>query len=406
MNCRILHETSRRMRVHMISRRMTLEQADLLEYYLRNLTYITDVKVNDRTGDAVICYRSEGGRRDDLIDALSRFNYDDARAAQLVPDHTGRQLNRQYEEKLVLMTVGYGFRSIFFPSPLRSFWAVIRSIRFLSEGLRSIARGKLSVSVLDACAITASMVRGDFSTASSVMFLLQAGEILEEWTHRKSVDDLARSMSLKVDKVWLRSESGEILADVRSVKPGDEIIIHTSNVIPLDGRVVKGEITVNQASMTGESVPVAKTAGGYVYAGTVVEEGDAVIEVAKASGSGKYDQIVRMIEESEKLKSGTETRAFHLADRLVPYSLGGTILTWLLTRNINRALAFLMVDFSCALKLSMPLSVLSAIREASECDITVKGGKFLEAAADADTVVFDKTGTLTHASPEVVKLSK
>ena len=404
MNCRILHETSRRMRVHMISRRMTLEQADLLEYYLRNLTYITDVKVNDRTGDAVICYRSEGGRRDDLIDALSRFNYDDARAAQLVPDHTGRQINRQYEEKLVLMAVGYGFRSIFLPSPLRSIWAVIRSIRFLSEGLRSLARGKLSVSVLDACAITASMARGDFSTASSVMFLLQAGEILEEWTHRKSVDDLARSMSLKVDKVWLRSESGEILADVRSVKPGDEIIIHTSNVIPLDGRVVKGEITVNQASMTGESVPVAKTAGGYVYAGTVVEEGDAVIEVAKASGSGKYDQIVRMIEESEKLKSGTETRAFHLADRLVPYSLGGTILTWLLTRNINRALAFLMVDFSCALKLSMPLSVLSAIREASECDITVKGGKFLEAAADADTVVFDKTGTLTHASPEVVKI--
>ncbi|MBQ9028480.1 MAG: heavy metal translocating P-type ATPase [Lachnospiraceae bacterium] len=404
MKCRILHETSRRMRVHMISRRMTLEQADLLEYYLRNKPFITDVKVNDRTGDAIICYRREEGRREAVIDALRRFNYDDARAAQLVPEQTGRALSRQYEEKLVMLVAGYGFRNLFLPAPLRSAWAVLRSIRFITEGLKSLLRGKLNVSVLDATAITASMVRGDFSTASSVMFLLTVGEVLEEWTHRKSVDDLARSMSLKVDKVWLRAESGEILADVRSVKPGDEIIVHTSNVIPLDGKVIEGEITVNQASMTGESVPVAKSAGGYVYAGTVVEEGDAVIEVTKASGSGKYDQIVRMIEESEKLKSNTETKAFHLADRLVPYSLGGTILTWLLTRNANRALSFLMVDFSCALKLSMPLSVLSAIREAGECDITVKGGKFLEAAAKADTIVFDKTGTLTHATPKVVEI--
>ena len=404
MKCTILHETSRRMRVHMAGSRMTLRQADLLEYYLRGRTFITDVKVNDRTGDAIIFYRKGREYRAAVIEALRRFTYDSEEAAALVPERTGRALNRQYEEKLVMTVLGTGFRKLFFPSPLRIAWAVIQSMRFITGGLRSLLRGKLEVSVLDASAISASMLTGDFETASSVMFLLQVGEILEEWTHRKSVDDLARSMSLKVDKVWLRSEEGEVLADVRTVKPGDEIIVHTSNVIPLDGKVVEGEITVNQASMTGESVPVAKTAGGYVYAGTVIEEGDAVIEVTKASGSGKYDQIVRMIEESEKLKSGTETRAFHLADRLVPYSLAGTILTWLLTRDINRALSFLMVDFSCALKLSMPLSVLSAIREAGDCNITVKGGKFLEAAANADTVVFDKTGTLTHATPKVVEI--
>lgn len=390
------------MRVHMICRRMTMEQADLLEYYLRDKVFITDVKVNERTGDAVIFYSREAGNREAVIDALSRFSYGEAEKAELVPDHTGRALNRQYETKLVMMVVRRALRRLLLPLPLRRAWAVLRSIPFIAEGLRSLSHGRIEVSVLDASAIAASMLRGDFATASSVMFLLRLGEILEEWTHRKSVDDLARSMSLKIDKVWLRSEQGEILADVRSVKPGDEIIIHTSNIIPLDGKVIEGDITVNQASMTGESVPVAKSAGGYVYAGTVVEEGDAVIEVTKASGSGKYDQIVRMIEESEKLKSNTETRAFHLADKLVPYSLGGTVLTWLLTRNVNKALSFLMVDFSCALKLSMPLSVLSAIREAGECDITVKGGKFLEAAAGADTIVFDKTGTLTHATPEVV----
>lgn len=390
------------MRVHMICRRMTMEQADLLEYYLRDKVFITDVKVNERTGDAVIFYSREAGNREAVIDALSRFSYGEAEKAELVPDHTGRALNRQYETKLVMMVVRRALRRLLLPLPLRRAWAVLRSIPFIAEGLRSLSHGRIEVSVLDASAIAASLLRGDFATASSVMFLLRLGEILEEWTHRKSVDDLARSMSLKIDKVWLRSEQGEILADVRSVKPGDEIIIHTSNIIPLDGKVIEGDITVNQASMTGESVPVAKSAGGYVYAGTVVEEGDAVIEVTKASGSGKYDQIVRMIEESEKLKSNTETRAFHLADKLVPYSLGGTVLTWLLTRNVNKALSFLMVDFSCALKLSMPLSVLSAIREAGECDITVKGGKFLEAAAGADTIVFDKTGTLTHATPEVV----
>jgi heavy metal translocating P-type ATPase len=339
-----------------------------------------------------------------VIEALQVFSYEDEQTAALVPEHTGRALNRRYEARLVLTVLGHGFRTLFFPDLMRKVWIVCNSIRFIAHGLRSLSRGKLEVSVLDASAITASILRGDYSTASSVMFLLRIGEILEEWTHRKSVDDLARSMSLKVDRVWLRSESGDILADVRSVKAGDHILVRTSNVIPLDGKVMEGEITVNQSSMTGESVPVAKSAGGYVYAGTVVEEGDAVIEVTKAAGSGKYDQIVRMIEESEKLKSNTETRAFHLADRLVPYSLGGTLLTWLITRNFNKALSFLMVDFSCALNLSMPLSVLSAIREAGECNITVKGGKFLEAAAQADTIVFDKTGTLTHATPKVVEI--
>ena len=392
------------MRVHMAGSRMTLRQADLLEYYLRNKTFVTDVKVNDRTGDAIIFYKKGTDHRALVIDALRRFRYDDEETAALVPEQTGRALNRRYEEKLVLTVLGRGVRELFFPAPLRNVVTVVQSIRFIKEGLQSLLRGRIEVAVLDASAITASMLRGDFKTASSVMFLLKVGGILEEWTHRKSVDDLARSMSLKIDKVWLRSEEGEILADVRSVKVGDEIIVHTSNVIPLDGKVAEGELTVNQASMTGESVPVPKSVGGYVYAGTVVEEGDAVIEVTKAAGTGKYDQIVRMIEESEKLKSNTETRAFHLADRLVPYSLAGTVITWLITRDVNRALSFLMVDFSCALKLSMPLSVLSAIREAGEYNITVKGGKFLEAAAKADTVVFDKTGTLTHATPEVVEI--
>ena len=404
MKCRILHETSRRMRVHILRSRMTLEQADLLEYYLLDKPFITEVKVNDRTGNAIIFYTPGMDARQMVIEALQVFSYEDEQAAALVPEHTGRALNRRYEARLVLTVLGHGFRTLFFPDLMRKVWIVCNSIRFIAHGLRSLSRGKLEVSVLDASAITASILRGDYSTASSVMFLLRIGEILEEWTHRKSVDDLARSMSLKVDRVWLRSESGDILADVRSVKAGDQILVRTSNVIPLDGKVIEGEITVNQSSMTGESVPVAKSAGGYVYAGTVVEEGDAVIEVTKTAGSGKYDQIVRMIEESEKLKSNTETRAFHLADRLVPYSLGGTLLTWLITRNLNKALSFLMVDFSCALNLSMPLSVLSAIREAGECNITVKGGKFLEAAAQADTIVFDKTGTLTHATPKVVEI--
>ena len=390
--------------MHVAGTGMSMQQADLLEYYLRNNPFITDVTVNERTGNAIIFYKKDAGCRDAVITSLSRFRYDDEKTRELVPDHTGRALTRQYEQKLVMTVLCHGAQKLFLPLPVRQVLVLVRSMKFIAEGLRSLLGGRIEVSVLDAAAITTSVLRGDHDTASSVMFLLRIGEILEEWTHRKSVDDLARSMTLKVDRVWVKTEDSEILADVRSVKTGDQIIVRTSNVIPLDGKVVEGIISVNQASMTGESVPVCKSAGGYVYAGTVVEEGDAVIEVTKTAGSGKYDRIVRMIEESEKLKSGTETKAFHLADRLVPYSLGGTLLTWLVTRDLNRALSFLMVDFSCALKLSMPLSVLSAIRESGECGITVKGGKFLEAVAMADTVVFDKTGTLTHAAPQVVEI--
>ena len=404
MRCRILHESSARMRIHIVRSRMTMEQADILEYYLRDIAFVTEVKVYERTGDAVIRYRRSEENRVALIESLAQFDYADERACALVPEDTGRALTREYEEKLVRMVLAQGFRSLFFPLPLRRIWTCARSLPFIAAGLRTLMRGKLEVSVLDAAAITASILRGDYGTASSVMFLLRTGELLEEWTHRKSVGDLARSMSLKVEKVWQRTEEGDVLTDVRAVREGDRIVVRTAGLIPLDGKVVAGEGTVNQASMTGESVPVVKTEGGYVYAGTVVEEGELLLEVTKTAGSGKYDQIVRMIEETEKLKSGTETRAYHLADSLVPYSLAGTALMWLFTRNIPRALSFLMVDFSCALKLSMPLSVLSAIRQAGTYDITVKGGKFLEAAAEADTVVFDKTGTLTHATPRVVRI--
>ncbi len=383
---------------------MTLAQADILEYYLRDLPFVREVSVYERTGDAVVRYRRTEETRAALIEALAGFSYEDERAQALVPEQTGRLMNRRYEEKLVFMVVRRGLRWLLVPMPIRRVLVVLRSLKFLREGLRSLARGKLEVPVLDAAAITASILRGDFMTASSVMFLLTLGETLEEWTHRKSVDDLARSMALRVEKVWRKTESGDELADVRSIVTGDLIEVRTAGVIPLDGKVVSGEATVNQASMTGESVPVVKNAGGYVYAGTVVEEGNLVIEVTRTAGTGKYDQIVRMIEETEKLRSGTETRAFHLADRLVPYSLAGAAITWLLTRNVLRSVSWLMVDFSCALKLSMPLSVLSAIREAGEYGITVKGGKFLEAAAEADTIVFDKTGTLTHATPTVVRI--
>lgn len=405
MKCSILHESGRRMRIHIIRSRMTLQQADILEYYLRDISFVSDVKVYDRTGDAVIFYKKTQENREELVRALSEFAYEDERAQLLVPEHTGRELSRQYEQKLVMTVLGKAFRTLFFPRPLDIAWTAVKSIRFIREGLACLLSGRIEVPLLDAAAITASMMRGDFSTASSVMFLLDVGEILEEWTYRKSVDDLARSMALGVDQVWVRTQGQEdILEDVRKVKTGDLIVVRTSNIIPLDGLVVSGEATVNQASMTGESVPVVKSEGGYVYAGTVVEEGDLIVKVTKEAGSGKYDQIVRMIEETEKLKSATEAKAFHLADSLVPYALAGTALTWLLTRDVNRAMSFLMVDFSCALKLSMPLSVLSAIREAGEKKISVKGGKFLEAVAQADTVVFDKTGTLTHAQPTVVEI--
>lgn len=405
MKCRILHESQHKMRIHAVQFRMSMEQADLLEYYLRHLKYVLDVKVYERTGDAIIDYVRTDRTRQALIEALSRFDYEDPDTRALVPEHTGRALQAEYEEKLVFTVLGRAFRRIFFPAPLQIVWTVATSVRFIWMGIRSLLHGKLEVSVLDATAITASMLRGDFATAGSVMFLLRIGEILEEWTHKKGVDDLARSMSLKVDKVWVRADGGQdVLVPVNQVQQGDHIVIRTSNVIPLDGKVISGEATVNQASMTGESVPVVKKTGGYVFAGTVVEDGECVVEVTRKNGTGKYDQIVRMIEESEKLKSATETRAYHLADRLVPWSLGGTIITYLLTRNVTRAISFLMVDFSCALKLSMPLSVLSAIREAQTYDIGVKGGKFLEAAAQAQTIVFDKTGTLTKACPQVAAI--
>ncbi len=404
MQYTIRHESAHTMRIHMAQVRMSLEQADLLEYYLRDQAYVTDVTVYDRTGDALIKYDKTKTNRENLQSALTAFSYSDETVKSLVPENTGRALNREYQDKLFCKVLGKGFRRLFFPTPLAAAWTAAQSVRFIVRGMRCLMKGKLEVSVLDATAIAASMLRGDFETASSVMFLLDVGEILEEWTHKKSVGDLARAMSLKVDKVWLKTTGEDVLVPVKEIRIGDHIVVHTSNIIPLDGKVVSGEVSVNQASMTGESVPVVKRPGGYVYAGTVVEEGDCVIEVTKLSGNGKYDQIVRMIEESEKLKSETETRAYHLADRLVPYSLGGTLLTYLFTRNVTKAISFLMVDFSCALKLSMPLSVLSAIREAGDYGISVKGGKFLEAVSEAKTIVFDKTGTLTHASPQVVSI--
>ena len=384
--------------------RMSMHEADILEYYLKAQACVEDAKVYDRTGDATITCRPGKENREALLHALELFSYYDEKAIELVPEESGRELNRQYQEKLVWKIVGRVFRKLFFPAPLSIALTTFSSFRFISKGLASLMKGRLEVSVLDAAAIAVSILRGDYDTASSVMFLLDLGDILEEWTHKKSVGDLARSMSLKVDKVWMKTDGEDVLVNVKDIKVGDEIYIRTSNVIPLDGVVVDGEATVNQASMTGESEPVFKEAGGYVYAGTVVEEGECLVRVTKASGSGKYDQIVKMIEDSEKLKSNVEAKAYHLADNLVPYSLMGTAITYLLTRNISKAISFLMVDFSCALKLSMPLSVLSAIREAGNYNISVKGGKFLEAVAAADTIVFDKTGTLTHATPRVVAI--
>ena len=398
----ILHESRQRMRLRVPRLNLTLREADVLEAYLNSLSFVKSARVHERTGDAIVFLVNKGAGRPALLKALDRFSFVDESIAAFAPEHSVRAMNRRYQEKMTALILGRVFRSLFFPKSLQIVWTVGKSVRFLGMGLKSLLRGRLEVSVLDAAAIAASMLRGDFSTASSVMFLLQTGDLLEDWTHRKSVNDLASTMSLKADRVWKRTDEGDVLTDVSVILPGDRIVVRTSNVIPLDGRVVEGEASVNQASMTGESVPVIRRPGGYVYAGTIVEEGGCVIEVTRATGSGRYDQIVRMIEESEKLKSVTEERAFHLADRLVPYSLGGAALTWLLTRNIDKAVSFLMVDFSCALKLSMPLSVLSAIREAGEHDISVKGGKFLEAVAEAKTIVFDKTGTLTHATPSVV----
>ena len=399
MKCKILHESQGRMRIHTVQPRMTVEQADILEYYLKARAGVLDVKVNDRTGDAIITYE---GTREGIVEALSRFSYQEN--AGLVPEHTGRALNREYEDKLVLTVVNRVVNVLFFPQPLKRVLTGIKAIPYLLKGIGTLLRGKIEVALLDAVAISASILTGDYDTASSVMFLLGIGEILEEWTHKKSVDDLARTMSLDVDKVWTVVQGEEVLLPINEVQIGAEIIIRTGNMIPLDGKLCSGEAMVNQASMTGEAVPVRKVAGSYAYAGTVGEEGECHIIVEKAAGSGRYDRIVKMIEESEKLKSSTEDRASHLADKLVPYSLGGAVLAYLLTRNVTKALAFLMVDFSCALKLSMPVAVLSAMREAGKYHISVKGGKFMEAISEANTIVFDKTGTLTYAKPKVEQI--
>ena len=380
---------------------MSLRQADLLEYYMKNVAGVTDVKVMDRTCDAVI-FHDEA--KSEIVKALSLFSFEKAETLGLVPEHTSRALDREFEDKLVF-TVAKRFASkLFLPMPIRSVIAVFRSIKYLSKGLSSLLKGRLSVSVLDATAVGVSIFRGDFGTAGSVMFMLGLGELLEDWTRKKSVSDLAGAMSLNADKVWLKIDGTEILTPVTDIKEGDEIVVRTGNVIPLDGKVVGGEASVNQASMTGESLPVRKAAGSYAYAGTVVEDGECIISVEKVSGGGRYDRIVKMIEESEKMKSTAEDKATRLADRLVPYTLGGTALTWLLTRNITKTLSVLMVDFSCALKLSIPIAVISAMKESSKYGISVKGGRFLEAVANADTVVFDKTGTLTKAVPTVAEI--
>lgn len=381
---------------------MTLRQADILEYYLRATEGVTDVKVYDRTGDAVIFFACD---RMKIIMALGRFSYE--KAETLAPENTGRELNRQFEDRLTFMILRRAAAKLFLPASLRTAAAVAKSVKYIFRGVRALFSGRLQVETLDATAIAVSLARGDFATASSVMFLLKLGEILEDWTHKKSVDDLARTMSLRTDRVWMRVEAPrqqEILVPVSDVRVGDCIVVRMGGIIPLDGKVASGECLVNQASITGESMPVRKREGSLAYAGTVVEEGECVIRVEKTMGSAQYDKIVRMIEESEKLKSATEARAAHLADRLVPYSLGGTALTYLLTRNVTKAVSVLMVDFSCALKLSMPLAVLSAMRESGAHQITVKGGKFLEAVSMADTIVFDKTGTLTHAEPTVAQV--
>ena len=401
MKCTILHDTAGRLRVHLCCKRMTLRQADVLEYYLLAVDGVRSVKVYDRTRDAVVVYDAE---RERMIRALARFSFEKAEKLDLAPEHTSRTLNREFEDKLALTVMRRCASNLFLPAPVTSALAVIRSAKYIKEGLLALWHRKLSVAVLDATAVTVSMVRGDFATAGSVMFMLRLGEILEEWTHKKSVADLASAMSLRVENVWQQVDGTEVLTKVTDVKPGDRIVIRTGGMIPLDGRVIEGEAMVNQSSLTGESMPVAKRPGSPVYAGTVAEEGECVVCVEKVSGSGRYDRVVRMIEESEKLKSTAEDKASRMADRLVPYTLGGTAVTYLLTRDVTKMLAVLMVDFSCALKLAIPVAVLSAMRESSGHHISVKGGRFLEAVAKADTIVFDKTGTLTYATPKVAQI--
>ncbi|VUX00069.1 heavy metal translocating P-type ATPase [Blautia obeum] len=399
MRFKIEHEIRGRVRLHICQKRMTCRQADQLEYFLTKLNGVTSAKVVERNQDVVICYSDN---REEMLRAIQRFSYEKAEAPESYLQNSGREMNGEYWEKMVNHVVLHYGKKIFLPLPVRTFLTTLKSVKYIWKGVRTLAKCRIEVPVLDATAIGVSMLRGDFSTASSVMFLLGFGEILEDWTHKKSVDDLARSMSLNVSKVWLITENSEVQVGTDEIKPGDRVRIHMGTVIPFDGIVTEGEAMVNEASLTGESMPVAKHESSYVYAGTVMEEGELTIRVKETSGSTKFEKIVTMIEETEKLKSAVESEAEHLADRLVPYTLAGTALTYALTRNVTKALSILMVDFSCALKLAMPISVLAAIREANAHHITVKGGKFLEAVAEADTIVFDKTGTLTKAQPTVV----
>ena len=400
MKFTIKHESRGRMRVHMEQYRMTYEQADTLLYVIHNHRNVTFVKVYDRTADDVIEYV---GYREQIIELLRHYHYESANVPQTVIKTSGRELNNSYQEKLIGSVVWHYSKKLLLPLPIRIALTIGRSVKYIGIGLKCLLQRKIEVPVLDATAITVSLITKDFSTASSIMFLLGIGELLEEWTHKKSVDDLARSMSLNVSKVWLRTpENQEILVESSKIEKGDKVFVHMGNVIPFDGEVLDGDAMVNQASLTGESVPVQRTVGNTVFAGTVVEEGEITIRVKEVEGNNRFDQIVTMIEESEKLKSELEGKAEHYADRLVPWTLGATGLTYLLTRNVTKAMSILMVDFCCALKLAMPISVLSAIREASLYNVTVKGGKFLEAVAEADTIVFDKTGTLTKAHPTVV----
>ena len=399
MKFMIKHEAKGRMRIHAVQNRMSYAQADTLLYFLHSQKEVTFAKVYDRTCDAVISYV---GDRQTIIELLRGFHYEDVEVPEGLIENSGRELNNTYQEKLIGKIVFHYARRWILPYPIRICLTSLRSVKYIWKGLTTLAAGKIEVPVLDATAIGVSVLRSDFNTAGSIMFMLGIGELLEEWTHKKSVDDLARTMSLNVGKVWLVSGGQEVLVPTSQIKAGDKVVVHMGNIIPFDGVVAEGEAMVNQASLTGESVPVRKTVESTAYAGTVVEEGELTILVKEVGGSSSFEKIVKMIEDSEKLKSGAESKAEHLADKLVPYSLGGTILTYLLTRNVTKALSILMVDYSCALKLAMPISVLSAIREASLYNVTVKGGKYLEAVAEADTIVFDKTGTLTKAKPTVV----
>jgi len=400
MKWNILHESRGRIRLHLNKPRLSMAEADQLQAYLADLPGVRVAVVYERTCDAVITYT---GARTDVLRGAAAFRFD-VQALTEVSANSPRAVNHEYQEKLVNLTLFHFARKLFLPAPIRFAYTAVCSVRYLWHGLRCLLHRRLEVEVLDALSIGVSMLRGDFSTAGSVMFLLRLGELLEEWTHKRSVDNLARSMSLNIDRVWMKTEKGEELLPLHQVQAGDQVVVRMGGMIPLDGTIVEGEVMVNQASLTGESIPVPKRPGSSVYAGTVVEEGECVLTVTQQSGEGRYDKIVAMIEESEQLKSAAENHAAHLADQLVPYTLAGSALVYLLTRNVTRALSVLMVDFSCALKLSMPLAVLSAMSEASRFHVTVKGGKYLEAVAQADTIVFDKTGTLTHASPVVAQV--